>query len=60
MAKWPGCSVEAVLKEVEPIAVGMELNALKLLDGYADAKTLHVTSFGPSYASACPQVTFRQ
>jgi hypothetical protein len=60
MAKWPECSIEAVLKEVEAIAVGMELNALKLLDGNADAKTLHVTSFGPSYAAACPQVTFCQ
>ena len=60
MANWPECSVEAVLKEVESITVGMELNALKLLNGNADAKTLHVASFGPSYASACPQVTFCQ
>ncbi len=38
-------SIEAVLKKLEPELIGIQFDALELLDRNADAKTFHETSF---------------
>ena len=50
-------SVEAVLEQLEAIAVTLQFNAFELLDRDADAKTLHGAGFGPGYASRSKRVT---
>ena len=51
-------SVQAVLEQIKSVTIDVELNALKLLDGNADAETLHVANFGSLYAKASKKVTF--
>jgi hypothetical protein len=47
-----------VLEQIKSVTIDVELNSLKLLDGNADAETLHVANFGSLYAKASKKVTF--
>ena len=47
-----------MLEQIKSVTIDVELNALKLLNGNADAETLHVANFGSLYAKACEKVTF--
>lgn len=49
-----------MLEKLESEMIGADFDALEFLDGNTDAKTLHGTSFAPSYAAVSKKVSSHQ